>query len=247
MLNKLVKFAIFSSILCFNGVAIADTIELSTSDWPPYTIPDPEDGRHGFDYEVVSAAFTAVGDEAVIRFYPWSRALKLVENKQVDGVITCAYKPDREPFIIFSDPISGDHRTAVTSSSYSGPAPQTITDLKDFKRVIGVRKFISTDRLVERDIKHRTVPSVGIALKQVANGRADAAYFSNVNARYMGNNLGLSDKLKFHLLDPQEYEEFHICFSRNKPGTEDKVKRFNKGLKIIRADGTYEEIHNRYR
>nr|WP_313906135.1 hypothetical protein [Shewanella algae] len=66
-------------LLLYSGspVARADTLQLSSLNWPPYTGQMLE--QQGACVAVVKAALAAMGHDLKVNFYPWSRAVKLAD------------------------------------------------------------------------------------------------------------------------------------------------------------------------
>ena len=70
------------------------------------------DGLRGFDYEVATEVFTLLGYKIEVKFLPCKRVLQYAKLGKTLGVLTCAYRKDRENFLIF--PIQSANLSAAT-------------------------------------------------------------------------------------------------------------------------------------
>src|SRR5919106_1369225 len=82
----------------------ASSLHLACNDFPPHKNERPaEDGRLGFDVDIVAEALKRVGRSADISFLPWKRALELAGRGEYDGLCSCSYAKGREAKLLFSD------------------------------------------------------------------------------------------------------------------------------------------------
>jgi ABC-type amino acid transport substrate-binding protein len=72
-----------NSVLAFEEAVV---IPISTEDYPPYEMKDPQKGLKGFDYELAIDIFSEMGTSV--------------------GILTSAYLKQHEEFILYFDPIS---------------------------------------------------------------------------------------------------------------------------------------------
>ncbi len=94
-------------IFNFCKEASADSkVLIVATDYPPYEFEHPEGDLRGFDVEVTDEAFRRAGFKATYEFYPWSRALKMVNKGEATAALSTAKNPEREKTMIFSKPIS---------------------------------------------------------------------------------------------------------------------------------------------
>ena len=74
------------------------------------------------------------------------------------------------------------------------------------------------------------------------NGRNGITSFNGVS---LTNEMGIADKLKYYTV--REGRPYYLCISRVYPGSESLLKQFDKELEEMKKDGSYQEIHDRYR
>ncbi|WP_247653884.1 ABC transporter substrate-binding protein [Labrenzia sp. PHM005] len=238
----IVLLAGFVWVLVAPGQA-ASRIDIVTEDYPPYEMAEPGGGLRGFDYEVAVEAFRRMGFHADIRFLPWKRALSEAENGTTSGILTCAHHPDRERFILFSDPISVFTNGFFIRKAHDGPVIQKVEDVVG-QPVASMAGYESLKVLQNLGAKPIEAQTTEIGLRMLAAGRFDYLLGAREQIEYTIRQEGLSGQFKFISLTTKD---FHFCFSRNFPGVEDLVEHFNAALAEMREDGTYDAIHGKYR
>jgi len=229
-------------LVSFTGITRAETVILSTTDFPPYEFANPENGLKGFDLEVIEAAFKRVGIETEFTFLPWKRAVEQSKLGQFAGLFSCSYLADREEFFIFSDTISESGHAYFLRKDFSGYEPTNIEDAKSLK-VASVLGWAQLDIMKDAGAQVVAYRSEELLFKNLLKGMVDYAYLNLQSSRYRAKLLGLSDQLRYI---PTTKKTFHICFSKKWPGIEQIVPKFSRGLALIKEDGTYDQIHNKY-
>lgn len=86
------------------GLTWADTplperVHLATTDWCPY-VCENDLAHPGVVYEHMEQTFAELGVVLEINFYPWSRAIQLAREGQVDGLLTAT--PEEAPSLAFT-------------------------------------------------------------------------------------------------------------------------------------------------
>ena len=74
-----------------------------TTSWEPFYSPSLSSG--GVVTELVQTAFIRAGHKTSISWYPWVRALTMVEHGISDVVMGAFYSAERNEKFYFSDPI----------------------------------------------------------------------------------------------------------------------------------------------
>ena len=237
-----VFLALLTTILSFTA-AHSDPIRLACSSFPPFKIEDPEGKRQGIDVDVLNAAFKAVNRETDIAFYPWKRALRTVELGNSDALCGCSYLPEREENFIFSD-VLGQHSQGVFLSAVTDLRKvDQISDLANH-RVGAVRGYAVHKELLEQKINVSDATDDKQLLRMLLAGRVDAVYTYRDILLYNYSISGSSGNITYFETSSQPY---YACVSRKAPGAEQIVEDLNRGLRIIRYDGSYQEIWDSYR
>lgn len=218
------------------------TIILATN-YPPFDIAEPVDGLHGFDHEVAVEAFQRKGIDATIAYVPWSRAVKDTENGHYPALLTCASTTERAEHYRFSDPISGERYGIYAREGFPIFQLNEIPHLSGYS-VASVLEYAPNQELEAVGADLVDVPSDTIGFKMLGLGRVDFLYTGEAAGNYLIKSLGMENTLQFA---PFVIWNYHLCFSRKHPEGESLRKLFNEGLAEIKADGTYDAIHAKYR
>ena len=216
---------------------------IATEHYPPYEMKDSPTGLKGFDYDVMVEIFSRLNYEIEVEFLPWNRVLAYAKHGKVLGILTCAYKEDRNDFIVFSDPISKRTDGFYMRNGFNGLIPNTLEDLKG-QRVASVSGYTSLKKLAELNMNPIEVLNTELAIGMLKRNRYDYLLLNKQSTDFIIKQLGLSNDFKFY---PIVDEAFYFCFSRKYKGVNRILDEFNKTLKEIRLDGTYKRIHDKYR
>ncbi|MBL4741081.1 MAG: transporter substrate-binding domain-containing protein [Sneathiella sp.] len=220
-------------------------VTIHTVNFPPYEIESPgRDGLRGFDIEVAIEAFKRVGVSAKIEFLPWNRILSMARKGTTVAALSCAKTKDRDHFIYYSDPISKATHVYVALKDFKGMAPQKLLDAKGFK-IVAVRGYTNEFHLKKEKIKYQYAMNDVAALNLLLNRDFDFFYSTGEFVKYVATELNIADQLQYFEL--QTSKAYHLCFSRFWPNVETLRDRFNRGLAEIRADGTFDAIHQKYK
>nr|WP_246201877.1 transporter substrate-binding domain-containing protein [Sneathiella aquimaris] len=224
--------------------ASAEQLVLYAVNYPPYEIEEPEkDGLLGFDVDVVIESFARSGIDAVVSFMPWKRIMLLGEGGEIAGAVSCAYQKKRERYFYFTDPISTSTHSYVYTDRYRGKPLKSVEDADGLKVVV-VSGYSSEAELKRAGVNYETTNTDNHAISLLLERSYDLFYSTREFMEYQAKKGGYSDRIGFFDLRKLQY---HLCLSRMWPESEKLVRQFNKGLAEIKADGTYDRIHEKYR
>ena len=218
-------------------------LRIATENYPPYEMLSPVDGLKGFDYELLIEIYKLLGNEISIEFLPWKRALAYTQLGEVVGILTCAYRKEREEFVLYSDPISSFVNGFYVRSDFSGPEPILLEDVKG-QKVGSIAAYESFKALQAIGIEPEPAQDTTTAIKMLSKQRFDYLYVNQQSTDFEIKQLGLRGKFKFY---PISKQDFYFCFSKQYEGVEHRAEDFNKALHILKKNGTYERIHSKYR
>ncbi len=236
-------FSIFAQFC----IAAPNTDELVflADHFPPYEYASPTGNPHGFDSQVILAAFKHLKIPARIEFQPWKRVVANVKSGQASGMFSCGYSPKREVFSHLSDPISFATQGVVVNNSFKGAAISKLIDLRGL-RVAAVAGYASNRFLQEAGVEFTDVPHISHAFPMLSHGRFDAFFLSLEAGRFLAAESGLTGSLKFIPLLDIERRNYHLCFSKKRKGYKELADQFNQALKQLKASGEYQAIHKKY-
>ncbi|SER04474.1 amino acid ABC transporter substrate-binding protein, PAAT family [Amphritea atlantica] len=247
MFSRLHKsvLAVLLTSLSYVAAAGGHQLELYTVNFPPYTIIEPQNTIRGIDVEVVTAAFAAVGIEAIITEAPWKRILKNMEHGRVAGTLSCARNAPREKFMLFSEPISENIWGAVTSRDFDSHNLSHLSDIQGYE-VIAVADWGQSQQLSQHNLRHSVTPDIDSGIRSVVYRNVDLFYNGKLPSLYHAQNLGLQDKIAFHRFEDIESTPLHLCLSRLYPDSQTLLEQFNSGLNKIKHSGEFDAIYKKY-
>ena len=243
MFNKLGKITLLATTF-FALTASAQTIHVGTEPtFAPFGFVDKNTSQVvGFDIDIINAIGKAVGIEVVIESLQFDGLIPAVLSNSIDAAISGMTKnPQREQQVLFSDPyyVAGQ-------------------DLMIRKEDLGKYTKMS-------DLEGKKVcVQIGSAGAQIANGikNAEVKNYNTMTEAYIElSKKGCEAAItgtpvnQFYLVETGDKNLAHVPESvvkatdlgmiTNKKNTE-LMKQINQGLKIIKENGQYDEIYNKW-
>jgi PAS domain S-box-containing protein len=206
---------------------------------PPYEFL--KDGKPtGFNVELMRAVAETIGAEVEFRLGPWDDVRRELEQGKIDALAGMYYSEGRSKAVDFSVP-----HTMVSSGLFvrSGSPLLSIDDLKG-KEVIVQKGDVIDDYLREKGITPHIIEvrDPADALRLLASGRHDCALMpSRFQGEYLIRSLGISDVRGMSTDLPQ----FRYCFAVKK-GNDPLRFKLDEGLNILKLNGRYQEIYNKW-
>ncbi|PVY76341.1 amino acid ABC transporter substrate-binding protein (PAAT family) [Tamilnaduibacter salinus] len=224
---------VIGSLFASAGVQ-AETVRLTSLEWPPYSGADLP--NQGASIAVAKAAFEAMGHELTVDFYPWSRAVALAKRDDQYVGYFPEYHYESDEFV-FSN-VMGTGPMGFVEPSDQPVAWETLSDLTDARLGV-VQDYVNTAKLDQMiddgQINASAVASDRQNVLKVAAGRIDLAVIdSNVLTYLLENDERVSsvrDKVQMNdkLLVTKK---LYVAFRNNADGRRWQ-DIFNKGLKKI--------------
>ena len=238
----MLSYLLVTPISVLAGAHGKGILQIVTENYPPYEMVKPIQGLQGFDYELATLIFKQLRYEPQITFYPWKRALQETRLGNTVGILTCAYRQERESFIIYSDPISEFTNGFYTRKNHRGIKPKTLEDVVDLK-VASIVEYESLKALQELGMTPIAAPNTKTAVRMLHKNRFDYLYVAKQATDFEIRLAGLSGEFDFH---PILTNKFYFCFSKKFPNIRQIVEDFNSALKQLQADGTIGQIRSNY-
>jgi len=232
------KLSIAAGLIIMAGTlpANAETLQLTTLEWPPYVNADGS----GDSSDAVISAFQKAGIDAKVEVFPWNRAINLAEKDPAwIGVYPEYYAQDQ-------DADKGGSRCLYSASFGTSPvgfiqradAPiswSTHDDLKSYTIgvVRGYQNEEQFDAMVEAgDINVELADDDAQNILKVAGSRADAGVIDRKVFEHLAANdpevATVADNLSFNDTLLIEHS-LHICFENTEAGQAAREK-FNASL-----------------
>jgi len=232
----------FILIVVFSTAASAKNLKLAVGlALPPYFIAE---SKTGMEYEIISATLKRSGHRVSMTFVPFSRVKGVMMEKRVD----CAspINPNSGVKAFYTDSHIS-YQNAAISLSESKLKIKTINDLSN-KSIVGfqdAKKYLGPEFKSMADKNRRYIEKYNqkMQTKYLYNRRAqvlvmDVKIFKYFKKRVIGiSNTTLP--VVFHELFPKT--PYSVAFR-----DESMKDIFNKGLREIKANGTYDKIISSY-
>lgn len=224
-------------------------VKLASAEYEPYigeNLPN-----HGYVHELVTEAFKRAGYEAEIKFFPLVRAKYFAKIGDLDGLVPAYDQESLKENFIFSLPFPGNNIGLLKKKSLkidyrTDPRENPVKALQGLQKyefgivrgtdatpVIDDARFLSK-HFVAKDIQN---------IDKLAAGRVDFVVID----KYVAADLMVLKRP--HLIGGLEFmnpplatNDFHVAFSKNSPGYEQRQKDFNIGLEAVMKDGTLNKI-----
>ena len=206
---------------------------------PPYEYL--ENGKPtGFNIELIKAVAEVEGLDLTMRLGPWAEVRDDLGNGKIDALAGMYYSPERNRLVDFSVP-----HTQVTQAIFvrSGSDIHSFEDVKG-KEIIVQKSDIIHDFLIHERITRRIalVTDPVDELRLLASGKHDCAFMpSRLQGEYIIKTQGLTNIRAIDAGQPP----LRYCFAVRK-GNRELAQRLDEGLNILRANGRYQRIYNKW-
>ncbi|GAK49957.1 ABC-type sugar transport system, periplasmic component [Candidatus Moduliflexus flocculans] len=242
-------FAQTAPLYCCAYAEAEQIVSFATSEREPYigvNLPD-----HGYVCELVTEAFQRAGYRVNITFYPWARAVRNVQKGTQDGLLPVYYDDALTGEFAFSDPFPGGKigllKRKSTPAEYVVPPDTHQTEALRYLQsyVFGVvRGSVNTPEFDAADFLKKDMVTTDMQnVLKLFKGRVDFVVIDKYTAAdLMVNKLPHTiGQLEF-MNPPLAEKSFHIAFSKNSPGYQQRLADFNRGLREMIADQKVEKI-----
>ncbi|MEM7291981.1 MAG: transporter substrate-binding domain-containing protein [Pseudomonadota bacterium] len=232
--------ALIALTLAWSPGSYARDVSMVTVDWQPYYGSGLLDD--GVITDVVREAFRRGGHNASVEYIPWTRALKTVEAGEHDIVMGAYYNDERAKTYHMSDPFYSVLLGLVSRRDLGITRYNTLEDLRPYR--IGVsRGYANSEEFDAADYLNKDIAKgPTINLQKLLRKRIDMLVAAFGIFRYELNQSG-GDVSEFTFIEPPLAENsLYIMASRAIPDGAQIIADFNRGLREIQADGTYDKL-----
>lgn len=242
ILRKLIIFLLLSA----SATVYGKTVTITSGEYPPWT--GSALLHHGYVNHIVSEAFASVGIKTEFVYLPWKRAFEEARKGNYDATSYWFEDSERRDAMLFSDPLI-QNRTVFFQRSEDEPIEwHRLSDLTRY-RMSATVGFTYTEEfyeaIVKRDLQVTMVPTDVQNIKMLMSRRVDLVATDEMSGYYMAATLSL-DPRKLRVLEPaMATPQGYLMATKNNPESEELIAVFNRGLKIIKANGLYKKIIDR--
>lgn len=209
--------------------------------YAPFEFADAKTGEFkGFDIDLIKAVGKTLGMEVEIKNTAWDGIIPGLINGNYDVLISAMTITDERALAVnFSDPYFTAGQVIVVRKDNN-----SIKEPKDLKgKVVAVQINTTGDyaaQKVEGVAKISRFNTTPEALQEVVNGAAEAAVIDLPVAKtFMVENPG-----KVKMTGPAFTVEYYGIAV--KKGNEELLKKVNKALATLKANGTYDKIYEKW-
>lgn len=213
-------------------------------DYYPYTFVNDHGKPDGFSVDLAKAVVRAMDMKLTISADTWEHAREALQNGAIDFLPMMAFSPVRKESFDFSPP-----HTIAYDAVFVRKGAQRITSVDDLagKSVIVLNRDQAHDYLlatsVASQVKSILVDSLPDGLRMLASGKGDAALMPKLVGLLLVKKLGIQNVDE----SPGTIEAYSrpFCFAVKK-GNSALLERLSQGLSIVKADGRYQTIHDKW-
>jgi polar amino acid transport system substrate-binding protein len=223
---------------CLSGgvvpAAQAGNYRMSTLEWAPYTGADLP--GLGFVSATIRDAMAAMGHTVDIHFFPWSRAVHLVDSDpSYMAFYPAYYSRERAQRYLFSEPV-GRSTIVFLERTDKSVRWSNYDDLKGL-RIGVVRGFVNTEeldaRIANKTLETEEAPDDRSNVLKLAAGRVDLVVIdSHVYQHLVRTDTALAQVAPRLQANAKvlEVKNLYVCFQRT-PAGEAALRALNTGLR----------------
>jgi polar amino acid transport system substrate-binding protein len=222
----------------------AMTITAAGDPYPPYGDPKHPDG--GLGMEIIRAAYKTQGHEVTMEYVPWARAETGVKNGTYD-IVPFTWRTDaRVKVLLFSTAFAvGNVRFIKRKGD-----PFEFHGLDSLKgKLVGTvlgygygDAFMQSTTFVRENGK-----DLMTNIKKLLRNRVDLTLEDEIVARaaISAEDPEALEQIEF-VKTPLSVNPLYVTAGLQNPKAREIISAFNKGLEVIKANGTYDKIFKKY-
>lgn len=233
------------ALLLFVNLTFAEKMITATSDpYPPYA--DQNSPNQGLSLEIVREAFKTQDYKVEMKFQPWARALLEVTDNTID-IIPHIWKTEKRlNDFVFSDPFLTQEMKFIKKNgdNFEFDGLKSLTG----KTVGTIRGYsYSEDFSKATNFEKEEVNTVTQNVGKMMLGRVDLTVDDEITTKILlkKENPELLGRIVFCKNILSKNDVYIVC-GKNNPKAKELISSFNAGLKVIKANGTYDKILKSY-
>jgi len=240
----LTMLCLLTALTVPGGWAAERKLVLATCNWEPFFGETLLNG--GYVIEITREAFRHAGYEIDVKFVPWKRAVELAKTGEYDGVIGTNYSEERARTYRLTDVVyieeNGFFRKkgrSITYTALQDLTPYTIGYMRggSFGAEFDAATYLKKEDVTDNEMN----------IRKLKAGRIDLFISARVIVLHLLRTKYPEWKDEIEFIEPPFLLiNVHHAISRAVPDYEKVVTDFNRGLKEIRDDGTYQKIFEKH-
>ncbi len=222
-------------------------LRLITLEWEPFTGPKLK--NDGFIVEIALESFRSAGYTTIdVSFFPWSRCLEMGKKGDIDAVVAAWHNEERAKDFYYSEPLIVNlkmffkRKNSAVISTYS-----TLRDLEPYTIGI-VRGYTYSEEFDSADyLKKDESDDVKMMFRKFFHERTDIVAASYYPALYvLEHELRLFKDDVEKIEPPLKKDPLYVIFPKENKNSRRLRDDFNKGLKILKENGRFQDILNKH-
>ena len=214
----------------------------SELDYPPFAMVAEDGTAAGFSVELFAEVARVMDFDVAFRVAPWRDILAGLREGRLDALPFVAISPERAEYLDFSVPVVVSHGAVFRRTGTDGIASEA--DLAG--RTIGVMQDDIAHEYARRQSWATDLagfPSLEAAFMCLAAGACDVVVAPRLQGMLLAEDRGIAGIEPAPFMLPGFSLEYAFAVRR---GDDALLARLNGGLAILRADGTFDRISERW-
>jgi polar amino acid transport system substrate-binding protein len=208
--------------------------------FPPFEYVDGSGTYKGFNIDIMHAIAIEMGLDIEIKPMTWKNAAESLQRGNIDVIQGIKYSKNREEIYAFSEPYI--ESSLAIFIAVDNTYIKSLEDLTG--HVVSVQEYdVAYDAIKSsKDITIVAEPSQLEALRSLVKGEVTAFVGNRQTGLYSLQKYHYSDAVKV-IGDPINPQPYGLAVQK---GNEDLLNVLNEGLRIIKRNGTYDKIHDKW-
>jgi len=239
-MTKLLRVFIIVWLFVFS-VQAKEMLTLAIGEWAPYTSSTEKNGK--IAEHIVREAFALENIEVKYKYFPWKRAIVLVQRGDELGTFPWYKTPQRQKDFIISKEAILVSKTVFFHLKSLNLQWSKYEDLKNYK-IGGTLGFYYTPYLKKQGLKVEEVPREEMNFKKLLLRRIDmvpADFYVGYNILY---KLFTPQKAALFTNHPKSilHDRMYLMLSKHIYNSQQIADSFDKGLLKLKGSGRYDKI-----
>ncbi len=221
-------------------------ITIVSSNYPPHIYKENGEIK-GFRVELLTELFKRIGYQYVPIIAPWSRALVMVREGDVDGICSIWYKPEREDFLYYPKlPYVLEVQAIYQHVGIKEIPFRTLNDFEGL-RIGTIRGFAFPKEFLESPLfKLQTVATDKQNFLKLARGRLDVVISESVVGDYTIIQEGLQDQVYRNRNNYNQGFWGYLAFGKKIPNGKRLAEEYDRVMKDLLREGFYNRVFMKY-
>jgi len=235
---------LFLLLSFFTQVCLAQTLNIVSSQWPPYV--DDAAPDKGLAVELVNKALQRKGYQPRLHIDNWQRALEGVQIGVFDATCAIWKTAKREQDLLFSEPYLYNTISFIKKKSLTVEY-QHFSDLSAF--IIGVVRGYAYDDAFTQSRALLKIPANHIIqnLHKLNQGSIDLTVGDERAIKYALQQVLPTHADSFEFLTPPlNIKKLYLAVSKSNKSAQAIINNFNQAIKEMQQDGSYDQIISKY-